>query len=40
MAKRREAAEKLTGFFNSEYSKLTVKELTTGTSNVALPTIS
>jgi len=40
MGKRREATERLTGFVNSEQSKLTVKELTTSTSNVALPTLS
>jgi len=39
MSKRREAVERLKGFYGSEYSKLTVKELTTGSSNIALPTM-
>ncbi|MCJ7423561.1 hypothetical protein MUP01_04745 [Candidatus Bathyarchaeota archaeon] len=40
MPKIEELREKLNEFYASDYSKKTVKELLTGTSGIALPTIS
>jgi len=37
LSKKTEALEKLRGFYDSEYAKMTVKELLTSSSNVALP---
>jgi hypothetical protein len=39
MQQKKALIEKLEGFSASEYGKMTVKELLTGTSNVALPTM-
>jgi hypothetical protein len=37
---KRECIEKLSGFYDSDASKKTVKELLTSTGSIALPTIS
>jgi len=39
LSKRKVLTEKLQGFYESDIAKLTVKELLTSTSNVALPTM-